>query len=92
MKPSNRACINTLPVRIATGLLWVWPDNTQDGVLQSTLVQPATVDDMASADYNGVWYHRDQPYGYDTLIENLGGMCVRHHACRQTLQCYVYTV
>jgi hypothetical protein len=59
----------------------VWPDNSQDGLLQSTLVQPVTIDELDQPDYPGTWYHRDQPYSYDTLVENLGGKCKMITSC-----------
>jgi phenylpropionate dioxygenase-like ring-hydroxylating dioxygenase large terminal subunit len=74
----NRACAETLPTVVKSGLLWVWPDSSQDGVSQSQLIQPVTIDELDQPDYPGTWYHRDQPYSYDTLIENLGGNMIQY--------------
>eukprot|EP00611_Tribonema_gayanum_P013115 TRINITY_DN2389_c1_g1_i4.p1 TRINITY_DN2389_c1_g1~~TRINITY_DN2389_c1_g1_i4.p1 ORF type:complete len:577 (-),score=158.80 TRINITY_DN2389_c1_g1_i4:654-2156(-) len=69
---SRRACAQSVPVQIATGLVWVWPDTSPEGLAESKTKHPAIVADMDLPDYNGYWYVRDQPYSYDVLIENLG--------------------
>lgn len=69
----QRACATVLPLKVAQGKLWLWPDSSPEGVKASETVSPAIVPDLDTGDFGGQWYARDLAYGYDTLVENLAG-------------------
>ncbi|CAM9179351.1 unnamed protein product [Discosporangium mesarthrocarpum] len=69
---SKRACALQVPTTVAQGKLWAWPDGTPHGVEASRCKLPTTLPDMDDPEFNGNWYMRDIPYGWDTLVENLG--------------------
>lgn len=69
---SGRACAKVIPLMVAQGMVWLWPDNTPEGMEASRLKQPQTVPELHDPAFiKGAWVTRDLTYGYDTLIENV---------------------
>lgn len=54
----------------------MWLDTSPEGVEVGQKANPVTSPEADDgSDFGGDWYARDLPYGYDTLVENLVGMC-----------------
>ena len=68
----SRACLTQIPISITQGLVFLWPDTSDDGRILASLSTPHTnvwFDDCSLSDI--AVSVRDLPYGYDTLLENI---------------------
>ena len=68
----SRACLTQIPISITQGLVFLWPDTSDDGRILASLSTPRTlswIDERPSSDI-AVFVHV-LPYGYDTLLENI---------------------
>ncbi len=69
---SGRACAKVVPLRVSQGMVWLWPDNSVEGMEASRAQSPSTVPELHDPSFvKGAWVTRDLMYGYDTLIENV---------------------
>ena len=69
---SGRACAKVVPLMVAQGMVWLWPDNSPEGLAASRQQPPNTVPELHDPAFvKGAWVTRDLEYGYDTLIENV---------------------
>lgn len=69
---SGRACAKAVPLLVAQGMVWLWPDNSPDGMEASRSQLPSTVPELHDPAFiRGAWVTRDLMYGYDTLVENV---------------------
>lgn len=69
---SSRACAKVVPLMVAQGMAWLWPDNSLEGMEASRGVLPSTVPELNDPSFiKGAWVTRDLMYGYDTLVENV---------------------
>ncbi len=69
---SGRACAKVVPLMVAQGMVWLWPDNSAEGMEASRQQPPNTVPELHDPAFiKGAWVTRDLEYGYDTLIENV---------------------
>ncbi|CAM9930928.1 unnamed protein product, partial [Chrysoparadoxa australica] len=80
-----RACATVFPAQVKQTLLWVWADVSPEGLAACSESSGPTVmpelEHTAKGDkFEGCWYTRDMPYGFDTLIENLGDPSHLPHA------------
>jgi len=65
-----RACVDSYPTASSSGLLWVWPEPmSTNSALPSPVSQP--VPEPAFGEGRTVWFARDVPLRYDTLLENV---------------------
>lgn len=65
---------NAFPTMVKNGILWVWPSNDPDAVLESAVSPPNTSaadEDDPDALWLGPWNYRELPYGADYFIENV---------------------
>jgi nitrite reductase/ring-hydroxylating ferredoxin subunit len=69
---SGRACARVVPLLVAQGMVWLWPDNSAEGMEASRQQPPNTVPELHDPAFvKGAWVTRDLEYGYDTLVENV---------------------
>ncbi|GFH54435.1 hypothetical protein CTEN210_10911 [Chaetoceros tenuissimus] len=76
---------NSFPVQIVNGVLYVWPDASEDSKIQSLLTDVPEMK-VKDADEDNMWYgpwnFRELPYGHDFFIENVvdgAHVGVSHH-------------
>lgn len=78
---------NSFPVQVIDGVLWVWPDSSDDGKILSAL-SPVPINNYEGEDVDkeriwfGTWNFRELPYGHDYFIENVvdpAHVPVSHH-------------
>ena len=64
---------NSFPVQISNGVLFVWPDASDDSKIQSLLTDVPILKPDASEEniWYGPWNFRELPYGHDFFIENV---------------------
>ena len=71
---------NSFPVKIVKGLIWVWPENGKDSILESELTPVPAMADLADENgkpipeenvFLGTWNFRELPYGADYFLENV---------------------
>lgn len=66
---------NSFPVRIVDGVLWVWPDSSDDSIIESALTKTPEMEYDEGVDteriWLGNWNFRELPYGHDFFIENV---------------------
>ena len=89
LRASPRACAVALPTKEIDGLLWVWPDTSDDGRMACAagLNPPALIEELHDPAYAGRvkrmhWNVRDLPYGWDFFMENVcdpAHVPVSHH-------------
>jgi len=71
---ASRACSKAVPCQVKQGIIWVWPDNSPEGILKSQFPehQPFTIPELDTKEFvKGAWVSRDLEYSYDTLVENV---------------------
>ena len=87
IKANPKSNCNSFPVQIVDGLLWVWPDASDDAKIESAL-SPVPSNDYEGEDvpedrlWKGPWNTRELPYGHDYFIENVvdpAHVPVSHH-------------
>ena len=75
MQRAPQSCINVLPSMSKHGLLWVWPDGSEEGRALADATPALTLDPLETDPDTRVelrgWYQRDVPYDWDTLVENI---------------------
>ena len=66
---------NSFPVQIVDGVLWVWPDSSEDSKIESALTKTPAMEFDEGTDpqrvWTGTWNFRELPYGHDFFIENV---------------------
>lgn len=84
-RSNPKSSCNSLPVKIVDGLLWIWPDASEDSKLESLLteVPGLPLGDVKEENvWKGNWNFRELPYGHDFFIENVvdpAHVGVSHH-------------
>lgn len=66
------ACACFVPLQVAQGLLWVWPEAASSDLAAAS--PPALSSQWGAGGWTllgGEWFARDLEYGYDTMMENL---------------------
>jgi len=73
VRSNPKSNCNSFPVKIVDGLLWVWPDSSDDSRIESALKEVPFFDHGISDDrlWKGPWNYRELPYGHDYFIENV---------------------
>ena len=87
IKSNPKSNCNSFPVQIVDGVLWTWPDSSDDAKIESALtpvpINSATKDiDNVERLWEGPWNFRELPYGHDYFIENVvdpAHVPVSHH-------------
>lgn len=87
IKSNPKSNCNSFPVQIVDGVLWTWPDSSDDAKIESALtpvpINSATKDiDNLERLWEGPWNFRELPYGHDYFIENVvdpAHVPVSHH-------------
>lgn len=85
IRKNPKSNCNSYPVEIVNGLLWVWPDASDNSKIQSALTKVPTlkVEDAKEENiWKGIWNFRELPYGHDFFIENVvdpAHVGVSHH-------------
>ena len=68
----SRACLTQIPISIKQGLVFLWPDTSDDGRMLASLSTPAVSSGLDNCTpFDIATTIRDLPYGYDTLLENI---------------------
>lgn len=50
----------SLPTRVLQGMVWIWPDTTEEGLAQARVKSPATIPELDDPNYvRGAWVVRD---------------------------------
>lgn len=82
---------NSFPLKIVKGLIWVWPENGKDSILESELTPVSAMADLTDENgqvipeenvFLGAWNFRELPYGADYFLENVvdpAHVPVSHH-------------
>lgn len=76
IKANPKSGCSSFPVQISDGLIWVWPDSSDDGRIESALT-PVPSNDYEGEDvdeeriWRGPWNFRELPYGHDYFVENV---------------------
>ena len=87
IKSNPKSNCNSFPVQIVDGVLWTWPDSSDDAKIESALT-PIPTNDYNGREvaedrvWKGVWNFRELPYGHDFFIENVvdpAHVPVSHH-------------
>jgi phenylpropionate dioxygenase-like ring-hydroxylating dioxygenase large terminal subunit len=87
IKANPKSNCNSFPVQIVDGVLWTWPDSSDDAKIESALT-PIPRNDYNGKEvdedrvWKGVWNFRELPYGHDFFIENVvdpAHVPVSHH-------------
>jgi len=66
--------MGSFPSKIVDGVLWVWPDSSDDSRIESELIDIPTLganDVSKDRLWKGTWNFRELPYGHDFFIENV---------------------
>lgn len=86
IKANPKSNCNSFPIQVIDGVLWVWPDSSDDSKIQSALTPIPSLDlgDDIGEDrlWKGTWNFRELPYGHDYFIENVvdpAHVPVSHH-------------
>ena len=87
IKANPKSNCNSFPVKIIDGVLWVWPDSSDDSRIEAALTPvPAETLPFGGEDdervWKGKWNFRELPYGHDYFIENVvdpAHVPVSHH-------------
>ena len=87
IRSNPKSVCNSYPVQIVEGVLYVWPDSSDDGKIESALTPPPVNDyegETIPEDrlWKGDWNFRELPYGHDYFIENVvdpAHVPVSHH-------------
>jgi len=85
IRANSKSKCNSFPVEIVNGVLWVWPDASDDSKIQSALTEVPTLKLEGVNEENlwfGLWNFRELPYGHDFFIENVvdhAHVGVSHH-------------
>ena len=88
IKSNPKSKCSSYPTTVKHGLLWVWPNNGSDALIESALtpVQDMSLDGWdvyKSRVVEGEWNFRCIPYGWDYFVENLvdpAHVPVSHHS------------
>lgn len=87
IKANPKSNCNSFPVQIIDGVLWTWPDSSDDAKIESALT-PIPRNDYNGKEvdedrvWKGAWNFRELPYGHDFFIENVvdpAHVPVSHH-------------
>ena len=87
IKANPKSHCNSFPVQIVDGVLWTWPDSSDDAKIESALT-PIPTNDYNGREvaedrvWKGTWNFRELPYGHDFFIENVvdpAHVPVSHH-------------
>eukprot|EP00590_Aulacoseira_subarctica_P004876 CAMPEP_0172427894 /NCGR_PEP_ID=MMETSP1064-20121228/44030_1 /TAXON_ID=202472 /ORGANISM="Aulacoseira subarctica , Strain CCAP 1002/5" /LENGTH=562 /DNA_ID=CAMNT_0013172377 /DNA_START=113 /DNA_END=1801 /DNA_ORIENTATION=+ len=87
IKANPKSNCNSFPVQVKDGILWVWPDASDDARIESALA-PVPTNNYEGEDIDedrlwlGPWNFRELPYGHDYFIENVvdpAHVPVSHH-------------
>eukprot|EP00986_Skeletonema_menzelii_P003164 scaffold932_cov139-Skeletonema_menzelii.AAC.23 len=87
IKANPKSNCNSFPVQIVDGVLWTWPDSSDDAKIESALT-PIPTNDYNGREvgegrvWKGAWNFRELPYGHDFFIENVvdpAHVPVSHH-------------
>lgn len=87
IKANPKSNCNSFPVQIVDGVLWTWPDASDDGKIESALT-PVPTNDFGGVEiaterlWKGPWNFRELPYSTDYFIENVvdpSHVPVSHH-------------
>lgn len=76
IKANPKSNCNSFPVQIVDGVLWVWPDSSDDAKIESAL-KSVPINNFEGEDvpeervWKGTWNFRELPYGHDYFIENV---------------------
>ena len=76
IRANPKSNCNAFPVQIVDGVLWVWPDSSDDAKIESAL-SPIPINNFEGEDipqdrvWYGTWNFRELPYGHDYFIENV---------------------
>ena len=91
IRANPKSQCNAFPVKIVKGLIWVWPENGPDAVLESELTPVPAMDPLTDETgtqipeenlFLGSWNFRELPYGADYFLENVvdpAHVPVSHH-------------
>ncbi len=86
IRSNPKSNCNSFPVQVVDGLLWVWPDSSDDAKIQSALTEVPKLNLESDVDENrlwkGTWNFRELPYGHDYFIENVvdpAHVTISHH-------------
>ena len=66
-----KSSCNAFPTKVINGLLFVWPSNDKDAILESELTPVAHVPEEKEGIWCGPWNYRELPYGHDYFQENV---------------------
>ena len=89
IKSNPKSKCNSFPVQIVDGVLWTWPDASDDGRIEAALTS-IPVNNYGGRDvgeddelvWKGTWNFRELPYGHDFFLENVvdpAHVPVSHH-------------
>jgi phenylpropionate dioxygenase-like ring-hydroxylating dioxygenase large terminal subunit len=75
IKSNPKSNCNAFPTQVVDGVLWVWPDASDDARLESALKEPPTCQTPQGVSQDrlwiGPWNFRELPYGADYFLENV---------------------
>ena len=75
IRSNPKSNCNSFPVQMVDGVLWVWPDSSDDARIQSALTEVPSLnlknDVKEDRVWKGTWNFRELPYGHDYFIENV---------------------
>ncbi|KAJ9520049.1 hypothetical protein QJQ45_029981 [Haematococcus lacustris] len=82
-----RACAKAYPTCEVQGLVWVWPDDSPNALLESMAEGPRLIDEMFDESLKDrlapkAWRSAELPYGHDYFLENVvdpSHVVVSHH-------------
>ena len=66
-----KSSCNAFPTQVINGILFVWPSNDKDAMLESALTPAAYVPEEKEGIWKGTWNYRELPYGHDFFQENV---------------------
>ncbi len=70
---SRRACATTLPTQEAQGMIWVWPDTSEEGLAAAKAVKPTLMEDVDEKAMSYLVVCRDMPVRPFQLYSLKGG-------------------
>jgi phenylpropionate dioxygenase-like ring-hydroxylating dioxygenase large terminal subunit len=75
IRANPKSKCNSFPVKMIDGVLWVWPDASEDSRIEAALAPVPSLDmdpDVKEERiWKGNWNFRELPYGHDYFIENV---------------------
>ena len=71
---SKRACATALPTQEAQGMIWVWPDTSEEGLVAAKVVKPTLMEDVDEKAMSYLVVCRDMPVRHVYLFRGGRGV------------------